>query len=75
MTRLYLLLYFLFLTFQVGGQVQLPNNQAPVLPARPLPAEAYKNNLLKVGHDMMMSLMMLSLVMMFLMIMSLKVMS
>ena len=29
-------------------QVQLPNNQAPVLPARPLPAEAYKNNLLKV---------------------------
>ena len=55
--------------------MQLPNNQAPVLPARPLPAEAYKNNLLKVGHDMMMSLMMLSLVMMFLMIMSLKVMS
>merc|ERR1719234_1412942 len=36
---------------QVGGQVQLPNNQAPVLPARPLPAEAYKNNLLKAKAE------------------------
>ena len=36
--------FFLILDYQV----QLPNNQAPVLPARPLPAEAYKNNLLKV---------------------------
>lgn len=25
----------------------LPNNQAPVLPAKPLPADSYKNNLLK----------------------------
>lgn len=38
-------------TAQVGGQVQLPNNQAPVLPARPLPAEAYKNNLLKAKAE------------------------
>jgi len=37
---------------QVGGGVQqLPNNQAPVLPARPLPAEAYKNNLLKAKAE------------------------
>jgi len=36
---------------QVGSQVQLPNNQAPVLPARPLPAEAYKNNLLKAKAE------------------------
>jgi len=33
-------------------QGQVPNNQAPVLPARPLPAEAvYKNNLLKAKAD------------------------
>ena len=29
----------------------LPNNQAPVLPAKPLPADSYKNNLLKAKHD------------------------
>merc|ERR550519_3215154 len=34
-----------------GGVQQLPNNQAPVLPARPLPAEAYKNNLLKAKAE------------------------
>ena len=34
----------------VGGQGGEDHSQAPVLPARPLPAEAvYKNNLLKVG--------------------------
>ena len=29
----------------------LPNNQAPVLPAKPLPADSYKNNLLKAKHE------------------------
>ena len=29
----------------------LPNNQAPILPAKPLPADSYKNNLLKAKHD------------------------
>ena len=29
----------------------LPNNQAPALPAKPLPADSYKNNLLKAKHD------------------------
>lgn len=34
-----------------GQQGQLPNNQAPVLPSRPLPAESYKNNLLKAKAE------------------------
>jgi len=29
----------------------LPNNQAPAPPAKPLPADSYKNNLLKAKHE------------------------
>ena len=36
---------------KILASTSLPNNQAPVLPAKPLPADSYKNNLLKAKHE------------------------